>query len=392
VRRRSLQRVESVNRGERGLGKVIEHNKQGVVSQNQIGAPARRTRTTRPNPEPITEEVIEREIEQEAIKAAADVPVEKINLSERFTKFEGVSTKKARAVLEESEQIMADTLRAAGLTDDGIRGFQRVADRVDRIRLQATKTKSGNYKYNGLWEERNVVRTRRTKTNPASIERIEKRMTLQMNRADHELRNEWVDAHNKEFSRINNPLIRTGDLKLSDDGKDILERPQYIDNPDFIDSKTKRWEHMEEWKKKNPEPSAVYEAGAEEIVQTYFHELVHVLDLGDDAYGVTPGLERTLRAAVSMDGITKRAAEIYASGKGDTSFWYAAEGVRGKPAETVAEVVRMYFFGDRKGPSLRRVNPLQRSPEQWRETYPDLAEWVEKEVIPRLEDIGRRSR
>lgn len=117
------------------------------------------------------------------------------------------------------------------------------------------------------------------------------------------------------------------------------------------------------WAKTNPPPdmAVLRWATDDEIAETLLHEMTHVLDFLSDV---------RLREKFDAD-LTARIRGIYAGGNGDGAFWYAAS----DPAEGLAEIVEMYVYGTRIDGKAVLTG------EAWRAKYPDLAEWVEKNVF-----------
>lgn len=114
------------------------------------------------------------------------------------------------------------------------------------------------------------------------------------------------------------------------------------------------------------------DATPREIADVMIHELVHAID---EATG------NALRKLAQQDGILKRFRTIYRSDDPYAkAFEYGAEAGMGggRAGETVAEVTRMYFNGTGLF-TERGLAPL--SATEWRKRYPDLAEWVEKNVL-----------
>lgn len=106
-------------------------------------------------------------------------------------------------------------------------------------------------------------------------------------------------------------------------------------------------------------------ATPEEIADTWIHEMTHAWD--------TNGI---LSDKLLADGMKEEYRRIASTGKYQDEFAYGAELTKDKQGrETLAEMVRMYTSGFRES----GVNNM--TAEVWRETYPTLAEWVEKNVL-----------
>jgi hypothetical protein len=116
------------------------------------------------------------------------------------------------------------------------------------------------------------------------------------------------------------------------------------------------------WKAANPKPGAVVtRAASREVSETLVHEMTHALD---DASG------GAISARFQEDGLFAKVGELV---KEDKNFWYAAE----SPQEAVSEVTRFYFMGSRRDAGFR----LHKTGEEWRRAYPELARWVEDNVL-----------
>lgn len=125
---------------------------------------------------------------------------------------------------------------------------------------------------------------------------------------------------------------------------------------------------MKAWRRKNPRPQRRL-ASADEIAQTLAHELTHAVDLldGRKSHPNEPGpIAKLLRTDKIFDKVKALKAA------GDDTFWYAAT----SPDEALAELTSFYLRGttDRDGASINRTAF------EWRDAYPDLAEWVETNV------------
>lgn len=311
-----------------------------------------------------------------------DVPTEPLKVFSTADKIEGRPSKANLQVIDEAEQIMADAIGPEHLNL-----FQKAAQRVKRVRVKNNAASKSGTGYYGLWEELQTV-TKGRGWRKTVTDVTEQRMTLQMNRNDWAARNLWVDEHNAYYNRVSKPKIEV----FSDDylpatrtspPKGTLE---FIDNPEYIDDYLKRKVAVDDWVKLNPEPASTYVATSEELAQTYFHELTHALDYGSGpSTSTAPGVNTILQQKLNLDGIDKLVHDIYTGVGGfeaDPSFWYAAEGwSANKKAETVAEITRMYMFGDRTGATYAASNPLGRTALEWRQQYPKLATWVEENVL-----------
>lgn len=315
-------------------------------------------------------------------KAAIDEPQAPIRVASNRT-VKGTATKAQRQIVYDAEQIMAD---AVGPEHRAI--FDKAAERVREVRVTASKgTKSGTGRY-GEWWESGVTRR-------GGAQRVDRRLTIEVKRVDVDAHNDWVKAHNDYYERIRSRKI---EVKSPDYVPATRTSPpkgtvEFVDNPEYIEDAGKRIKAMENWNTRNPKPELLYDADPAELAQTYLHELTHVLDYGTGKpIGTTThrGIKTALQQKVHLDRIDKMCADIFQGINGfkaDPSFWYAAEGhTKGKLAETVAEITRMYFFGDRTGRTYIRSNPLTRSAQEWRETYPDLAKWVEENILTLLPD------
>ena len=236
-------------------------------------------------------------------------------------------------------------------------------------------------KYGSWWEDSGrAVRGKR----------VDRRLQLEVKRVDADGHNDWIKAHNEYYDRIRSPRI---EVKSADYAPATMTSPpkgsiQWVENPEYIDDSLKRIKAMDDWKKANPKPELLYDTDAYDMAETYLHELTHVLDYGTGPpIGTTThrGMQTALQQQVHLDRIDNLCYDIYMGLNGrtaDPSFWYAATGhSKGKLAETIAEITRMYFFGDRSGRQYARSNPLGRTAAQWREAYPELAEWVEKHIL-----------
>jgi hypothetical protein len=277
-----------------------------------------------------------------------------------------------KSAMAEAEQIMADAVGAS-------RGFlERGIARTERVRMQSSKGKRTAQKHNGLWEERNRGKRKRRKpgeyAEPPEI--IERRLSMEMNRSDFTAHNAWAKRHSEYFDRISAKSIRVEDAQFS---RGVVTKPPvYADNPEFLPRTTgpgttdQRFEAMEKWLKRNPEPSPKFAATPQQLAETLLHEIVHSLDYSTGTS--IDGISTVLRRKLKLDGIDKLAAEAYRDG--DAAMWYAAKGTRGKPGETIADITRMYFFGDRYD-----ADQVLKTALEWRAKYPEMALWVEDNVL-----------
>lgn len=298
----------------------------------------------------------------------------------------GSATKAQQQIVYDAEDIMGEAVGEHRAL------FEAAAERVQEVRITASKAeKAGVGKYGEWWES--GVQGRR------NAKRVDRRLTIEVKRVDVDAHNAWIKEHNDYYARIRNRKIevRSPDYAPATRTSPPRGTIEFIDNPEYIDDGLKRIQAMDDWRKSNPKPSLLYEADPAELAQTYLHELTHALDYGTGKpIGTTThrGMKTALQQKAHVDRIDKLCYDIH-NGVGkyqaDPSFWYAAEGhSKGKLAETVAEVTRMYFFGDRTGTTYLKSNPLGRTAEQWRKAYPELAEWVEKNILTLLpDDISR---
>jgi len=311
-----------------------------------------------------------------------DVPNEPLKVFTIADKIEGRPTAANKVVLNEAEQIMADAIGP-----EHAKLFQDASSRVKRVRVKNNASQKSGTGYYGLWEElQTTTKGRGWQKQVTGV--TEQRMTLQMNRNDWTSQQKWVGKHNEQFNRIRNAKLS---VKSDDYYPATRTTPQrgtveFIDNPEYIEDYAKRSAAMDDWVKLNPEPPATYVATSEELAQTYFHELTHVLDYGSGpSTSSREGVTTLLQQKMNLDKIDKLTHDIFTGAGGwevDPSFWYAAEGwSKNKSAETVAEITRMYFFGDRTGVTYLHSNPLGRTAAEWRTTYPKLARWVEENVL-----------
>ena len=123
-----------------------------------------------------------------------------------------------------------------------------------------------------------------------------------------------------------------------------------------------------------PVMGEVTDADVRDLAETVLHELTHAIDDLEDL---------ALREKIVRDGIQERISQVYSNGNGDPAFWYAAS----DPAEGVAELARMYVYGT-EGSTITTSNVGSLTGKAWRETYPDLADWVEKEVFGKIDPGG----
>jgi hypothetical protein len=271
-----------------------------------------------------------------------------------------------KSAMAEAEQIMADAVGAS-------RGFlERGIARTERVRMQASKGKQKAQKHNGLWEERSRGKRKRRKPGEYSEppEIIERRLSMEMNRSD-------FTAHNAYHERISAKSIRVEDAQFSRGV--VTKKPVYADNPEYLPRTTgpgttdERFEAMQRWLKANPEPSPKFAATPQQLAETLLHEIVHSLDYSTGTS--IDGIRTVLRRKLKLDGIDVMAAEAYRDG--DAAMWYAAKGIRGKPGETIADLTRMYFFGDR----YDTTGQVLKTAAEWRAKYPEMALWVEDNVL-----------
>jgi hypothetical protein len=118
--------------------------------------------------------------------------------------------------------------------------------------------------------------------------------------------------------------------------------------------------------------SASADIAANDFAGTFIHELTHTLDYVSERQLGTPNM---LRNRIVDDGIFDRVKVIQKGFKdsGDVveaSDWAYATS---KPSEALPELSRMYFQGARQGDAA--------AGKAWREAYPDLAGWVEDNVL-----------
>jgi hypothetical protein len=237
--------------------------------------------------------------------------------------------------------------------------------------MQASKGKKTAQKHNGLWEELNRKRIPRNRG--GGIETIERRLSMEMNRSDFSSHNVWVTRHNKYHERISAKSIRVEDAEFSRGV--ITKKPVYADNPEYLPrTNNERFDAMEKWLKRNPEPSPKFAATPQQLAETLLHEVVHALDYSTGfEVGFENHIGRTaLRAKLKKDGIDQLAKAAYADG--DAAMWYAAS--RNKPGETIADITRMYFYGDRYD-----ADQVLKTAFEWRQKYPEMARWVEENVL-----------
>lgn len=286
----------------------------------------------------------------------------------------GSATKAQHKVVFEAEQYVAD---AIGVQHRPL--FEKAGERVREVYITATKSDRGPGRYGEWWESSG--RAVRGKV-------VDRRLTLEVKRADAAAHNQWVNDFNDYYERIRSPRIevRSPDYVPATRTSPPKGTIDFIDNPEYVRDQTERLAAVEKWKRANPKPQTVYAAEAEELAQTYFHELTHVLDYGTGkATSTKRGVNTILQQKADLDHIPRLCNDIFtgtADFAADPSFWYAAEGYsKGKVAETVAEITRMYFFGDRTGRTYMKSNPLGRSAQEWREAYPQLAKWVEDNIL-----------
>ena len=353
-----VRAVENVNASRKGFLAVRQHNLEGVVRQRALPGP--RTRTSAPGEVPAPRISAPTGL----VDDVADAPAEPFNFFSSRT-IEGRPTKAMKAAMADAEQIMADAVGAS-------RAFvERGMARVERLKMQASKGKRKAQKHNGLWEELN--RTRVGRGANRRIETIERRLSMEMNRSDFTAHNSWVVEHNAYHERITSKSIRVVDGRP--DGKGGFIRPVYADNPEFIPrTGNAQFDAMEKWLKANPEPAAKFAASPQQLAETLLHEIVHALDHSSGtAFGFEGHVGRTaLREKLKKDGIDQLAKAAYEAGDG--SMWYAAS--RGKPGETIADLTRMYFFGDRYD-----ADQVLKTAIEWRAKYPEMARWVEENVL-----------
>lgn len=352
-----IRAVENVNATRKGLAAVGRHNLEGIVRQNALpgGAPTQTGAVPRLrfSGQPAAVEVVE-EVASEA--------VEPIKVFTGRT-IEGKPTRAMKSAMSEAEQIMADAVGTH-------RGFlERAAARVERVKMTASKGKRKAQRHNGLWEETNLKRTGRGANR--RLEKIDKRLSMEMNRSDFAAHNAWVKEHNLYSDRISmrqlldTPAVRSTSTVRS-------KPPTFKPNPEFLPTTNdERFKAMEKWLKINPEPAAKFAAPPQALAETLLHELVHAADYSTGKS--INGLDTVLRRKLKIDGIDRLAKEAYAAG--DKAMWYAAS--RGKPGETIADITRMYFFGDR----YDTVDQILKSAAEWRAAYPEMARWVEENVL-----------
>jgi hypothetical protein len=358
-----VRAVENVNAGRKGFLAVRQHNLEGIVRQRALPQSlGTRTRTSAPGevPAPRTSAPVA------VADDVADEVAEPFNFFSSKT-IEGRPTKAMKNAMAEAEQIMADAVGAS-------RGFlERGIARTERVRMQASKGKKTTQKHNGLWEERNRGPRKRRKPGEYSEppEIIERRLSMEMNRSDFTSHNVWAKRHNEYHERISSKSIRVEDAQFSRGV--VTKKPVYADNPEFIPrANNERFDAMEKWLKRNPEPSPKFAATPQQLAETLLHEIVHSLDYSTGTS--IDGVLTTLRRKLKLDGIDKLAAQAYSDG--DAAMWYAAKGTRGKPGETIADLTRMYFFGDRYD-----ADQVLKTALEWRAKYPEMALWVEDNVL-----------
>jgi hypothetical protein len=264
--------------------------------------------------------------------------------------------------MAEAEQIMADAVGAS-------RGFlERGIARINEVKMTASKGKRRAQKTNGTWHEKGLKRNR------GKLEKIDRRLSMEMNRSDFTAHNAWVVAHDDYAGRItarqilDKPAVRSTSTTRS-------APPTFKPNPEWLpNDNNERWDAMQRWIKANPEPAAKFAATSQQVAETLLHEIVHAADYGTGIEFGFSQLDRTvLRAKLKKDGIDKLAAQAFADG--DASMWYAAS--RNKPGETIADLTRMYFYGDR----YDTTGQVLKTAAEWRAKYPQMALWVEDNVL-----------
>jgi hypothetical protein len=349
-----VRAVENVNAGRKGFLAVRKHNLEGVVRQNALG-PRPRTPTRTAAPEggfgPATSAVDDVAETFEPLTVYSDKGLV-------GTK----PTKAMRATMAEAEQIMADAVGAA-------RGFlERGIGRMQQFKMTASKGKRRAHKTNGTWQETGLKRKR-----GGGFEKIDRRISMEMNRSDFTAHNAWVKQHDAYATRITNrQILDTPAVRSSSTVRG--KAPTFKPNPEWLpNDNNERWNAMQRWIKANPEPAAKFAATPQQIAETLLHEIVHSVDAGT---GMSiDGINSVLRRKLKIDGIDKLAAQAYRDG--DAAMWYAAKGVRGKPGETIADITRMYFYGDR----YDTTGQVLKTAAEWRAKYPEMALWVEDNVL-----------
>ncbi len=345
-----IRAVENVNAGRKGFMAVRKHNLEGVVRQSALG-PGRAPRTAAPEggfgPAPSAPAVPET---FEPLTVYGDNPII------------GRPTKAMKSAMAEAEQIMAD---AVGVH----RAFvERGISRIQQFKMTASKGKRKAQKTNGTWHESGIKRKR-----GGGMERIDRRLTMEMNRSDFSSHNAWVKLHNEYADRItarqilDKPAVRSSATVRS-------KPPTFKPNPSYLSNdNNERFDAMQRWLKRNPEPAAKFAATPQQLAETLLHEIVHSVDAGT---GMSiDGIRSVLRRKLKLDGIDVLAAEAYRDG--DAAMWYAAKGIRGKPGETIADITRMYFYGDR----YDTTGQVLKTAAEWRAKYPEMALWVEDNVL-----------
>ena len=112
------------------------------------------------------------------------------------------------------------------------------------------------------------------------------------------------------------------------------------------------------------------DASPQQLMETLVHEGWHAVDEAADFKYAKDAIKSGQRDEVRR---------IYKSqDPNGPAFSYAAETRGGTGAETSAELVRMYFTGTGEQARAAGVAPL--SAEEWRQTYPSLARWVEEQI------------
>ena len=349
-----VRAVENVNAGRKGFLAVRQHNLEGVVRQRTLGTGTRApARTAAPEggfgPAPSAPEVVVPET-FEPLTVYGDNAII------------GRPTKAMRSAMAEAEQIMAD---AVGVH----RAFvERGISRIQQFKMTASKGKRRAQKTNGTWQESGLKRKR-----GGGFEKIDRRLSMEMNRSDFSSHNSWVTLHNEYADRItmrqiiDRPAVRSTSTVRS-------KPPTFKPNPEYLpNDNNERFNAMQAWLKKNPEPAAKFAATPQQLAETLLHEIVHSVDAGT---GMSiDGIRSVLRRKLKLDGIDVMAAQAYRDG--DAAMWYAAKGIRGKPGETIADITRMYFYGDR----YDTTGQVLKTAAEWRAKYPEMALWVEDNVL-----------
>ncbi len=352
-----VRAVENVNSGRKGFLAVRKHNLEGVVRQNALGTGRRAPRTSAP---------------EGGFGPATSAPAPEVAAApETFPSIDvftgrnikGTPTKAMKSAMAEAEQIMADAVGASrGFLDTGIA-------RINTLRMKASKGKKRAHKTNGTWTEARTVRKR-----GGGFESITREITMEMNRSDFTAHNFWVTRHNAYAERITAKRIMDKPAIIDHANRRVISPPTFKPNPEWItNANNERFDAMQKWIRRNPEPAAKFAATPQQLAETLLHEIVHAADAGT---GMSiDGINSVLRRKLKIDGIDKLAAQAYADG--DASMWYAAKGVRGKPGETIADLTRMYFYGDR----YDTTGQVLKTAAEWRAKYPEMALWVEDNVL-----------